>query len=78
MLSEKSFSGAPAAEGRHAELITIEPMHSFWYGHLHQRRIARGRLRTYDDGVAEDAPILLNMHCLHLYNLILEIHFMFN
>ena len=31
------YSGAPAAEGRHAELHHIEPMHSFSYGHLRQR-----------------------------------------
>ena len=29
--------------------MPIEPMHSFSYGHLRQRLMARGRVRTYDD-----------------------------
>ena len=32
--------------------IPIEPMHSFSHGHLRQRHMARGRVRT-NDGVAE-------------------------
>ena len=32
--------------------IPIEPMHSFSRGHLRQRHMARGRVRT-NDGVAE-------------------------
>ena len=32
--------------------IPIEPMHLFSHGHLRQRHMARGRVRT-NDGVAE-------------------------
>ena len=34
--------------------ISIEPMHAFSYGHHRLRQMARGRLHTYDDEVAQD------------------------
>ena len=37
--------------------IPIEPMHSFSHGHLRQRHMARGRVRT-NDGVAEKWPLM--------------------
>ena len=36
--------------------IPIEPMHSFSHGHLSQRHMAHGRVRT-NDGVAENGSL---------------------
>ena len=37
--------------------IPIEPMHLFSHGHLRQRHMARGRIRT-NDGLAEKWPLM--------------------
>ena len=60
--------------------IPIEPVHSFSYGHLRQRLMARRRVRTYDDD--DDENVAQHgthtgqlMSCIHLCNLILEIQY---
>ena len=63
--------------------IPIVPMHSLSYGPLRQQQTPRGRLGTYDDDdddeVAQDGTHTCQLlHCLRLFNLILEIHFMVN
>ena len=45
--------------------IPIEPMHSFSYVHHRQRHMARGRVRTYDNGVSPDGTHLVNL-CMQL------------
>ena len=40
--------------------ILIEPTQSFSHGHRRQRHMARGRLHTYDDEVAQDGRRLFN------------------
>ena len=80
-----AFSGALAASAAMRSPIPIEPVHSFSYGHLCQREIAHRSLITatkpnYDARWRKMAPMhtCQLMYGLHIFNLILEIHFMFN
>ena len=72
------FSGAPAAEGRHAEPHTYRT-HSFSHGHHDQRHIARGRVRTDDDVAQHGAHTGQPMHAAYTSAiLIFEIDFIVN
>ena len=80
------FSGAPAAEGRHAEPHTYRT-HAFIFVWSSSSAVNGSQARTYDDDDDDDddddvaqhgAHTGQLMHCIHLCNLILEIHFMVN
>ena len=73
-------SGAPAAKGRHAEPYTFRT-YAFIFVWSFSSAVNGLRARTYDDydDVAQHgAHTGQLMHCIHLCELILEIHFMVN
>ena len=69
-------NGAPAAEGCHAEPHTYRT-HAFIFVWSPLSVENGSQARTYDDDdVAHGAHTGQLMHCIHLCNLMLEIHFM--
>ena len=67
-----------AVEGRHAEPHTYRTC-AFIFVWSSPSAVNGSRVRTYDDDVAQHgAHTGQLMHCIHLCNLILDIHFMVN
>ena len=74
-----AYSGAPAAKGRHAEPHTYRA-YAFIFIWSSSLAVNGLRAHTYDDDdVAQHgANTGQLMHCIHLCNLIMEVHFMVN
>ena len=73
-----SCSRAPAAKGRHAEPHTYST-HAFIFVWSSLPAVNGSQAHTYDDDIAQHgAHIGQLMHCIHLCNWILEIHFIIN